>query len=350
MEEVKAPLYKNLAYEGDVIRLAQNENPYGASPRVMDAIIKNIHSVSLYPDVVLTSLKEKLAKMNQVSPAEINISAGSVSLIDQLISRMVKADENIVIPQVTFVAYKLCADIHFKECRIALMDHYHIDLDAILKLSDAKTKLIFLSNPNNPTGTILSHQQIIDFLEKVPRETYVILDEAYTEYVERADFPDYKQILKQYANVIILRSFSKVFGLAGLRIGYAIAQQAVIQDLETNRIPFTITTLSNFAALEAVDDQEHVAFSVKHNAIGRDILLTGLRKLGYNVLPSESNFVFIYFETTQERDALHDRLFANKIIVRKMEAFGDARSLRISVGKVEENAKIIECLSVPQSN
>ncbi len=350
MEEVKSPLYKNLAYEGDVIRLAQNENPYGASPRVMDAIIKNVHSVSLYPDVVLTGLKEKLAKMNHVSIDEINISAGSVSLIDQLIFRMVKPDENIVIPQVTFVAYKLCADIHYRECRMAVMDNFHIDLDAILKLCDAKTKLIFLANPNNPTGTILTHQQIIDFLDKVPRETFVILDEAYTEYVECKDFPDYKQILKQYANVVILRSFSKVFGLAGMRIGYCIAQPAVIQDLETNRIPFTITTLSNFAALEAVDDMEHVAFSVKQNAIGREILLTGLRKLGYNVLPSESNFVFVYFKTTQERDVLHDKLFANKIIVRKMEAFGDALSLRISVGKVEENVRIIECLSVPQSN
>ena len=345
MEETKTPLYVNLAYEDDVIRLAQNENPYGASPKVMEAIIKNINSISLYPDVVLTQLKELLAETNLVSSEEIAISAGSCALIDQVVFNFVKPGENIVFPELTFVAYKLCADIHHVEYRTAKMENYYISLENILNLCDNNTKVIFLANPNNPTGTIFTHKEIIDFLNKVPKETFVILDEAYNEYVDDPDFPDTNSILKQYENVIVFRSFSKIYGLAGLRVGYAIAKKSIVKEIEKNRIPFTITTLSNYAALEALRDKEFVNDCVLKNAQGRELLLKGLASLGYNVITSHSNFVFIHFSSSDERDKMYNRLFENKIIGRKMEAFGDGKSLRISIGKIEENIRIMECLS-----
>lgn len=345
MKENKAPLYVNLAYESDVIRLAQNENPYGASPKVFDAIVKNIQSVSLYPDIVLTTLKEKLAVINNVSSEEITIAAGSCALIDQLIFRLVKFDENVVIPELTFVAFKLCASIHNREYRLAPMDNYHISFENILNLCDKKTKLIFLANPNNPTGLIFTHTEFINFLNKIPSETFVVLDEAYNDYVNDKNFPDFLTILKKYKNVIILRSFSKIYGLAGLRVGYSIAQKSIIEDLEKNRIPFSVSTISNYAALEALEDKDYLNECVIKNAQGRELLIKELTALGYNVIPSQSNFVFIYFNSTDDRDKMYNTLFENKIIVRKMEAFGDNKSLRISVGKTSENIKLIDYLS-----
>jgi histidinol-phosphate aminotransferase len=345
MEEIKVPLYANLAYDDDVIRLAQNENPYGASPKVLEAIKKNIDSISLYPDFVLTKLKNNIAEINQVLPDEIAVSAGSCALIDQIVFNFVKPGENIVFPELTFIAYKLCAEIHNREYRLAEMDNYYISLENILKLCDNKTKVVFLANPNNPTGTIFTHTEIIDFLNKIPKGTYVVLDEAYNEYVEDKDFPDSRSILKLYENVIIFRSFSKIYGLAGLRVGYAIAEKSLIKEIEKNRIPFTVTTISNYAALEALKDKEFVKECVMKNQQERELLVNGLISLGYNVVPSHSNFVFIYFSSTVERDKMYNTLFENKIIVRKLEAFGDNHSLRISIGKPEENFKIMECLA-----
>jgi len=346
MKDNKSPLYVNLAYESGVIRSAQNENPYGASPRVLDAILKNINCVSLYPDFILTELKDKLAKKNRVTSDEIIVSPGSCALIDQLISRMVKDNENIVIPKLTFIVYKLCAGIHNRECRQAAMQNYYISLNNIFNLCDRKTKLIFLANPNNPTGTIFTHSQIINFLNKIPEEIFVILDEAYNEYVSDKDFPNYIAILKQYKNVIILRSFSKIYGLAGLRIGYGIAQKPVIEDLEKNKVPFSVSTISNIAALAALEDKAYVHKCVIKNAQGRELLVNCLSALGYKILPSQGNFVFVYFPTTVERDKVHAILLKNKIIVRKLEPFGDSKSLRISIGKTHDNRKILDCLSV----
>lgn len=338
------PLYVNLAYENDFIRLAQNENPYGASPKVIEAISKNMNCTSLYPDVVLFELKDKLAHMFGFEPNEITIGPGSCSLIDQLIFRMVQSGENIVIPKLTFVAYKLCASIHNREYRQAEMENYLISLDNILNLCDAKTRLIFISNPNNPTGTIFTHAEIIDFLEKVPENIHVVLDEAYNEYVTDKDFPNSFEILKKYKNVIILRSFSKIYGLAGLRIGYAIARSPIIEDLEKTRIPFSVSTIANIAALTALEDTAHLKECAEKNANGREMLITGLSALGYNVIKSHSNFIFVYFTSIAKSDKMYQRLLENKIIVRKMDAFGDTCSLRISIGKNEVNCRILDCL------
>lgn len=344
MNVKETPLYTNLAYKPDFIRLAQNENPYGASPRVIETITKNINCTSLYPDIFLFELKDKLAQLCRVAPANITIAPGSCALIDQLIFRMVGKDENIVIPKITFIAYKLCAGIHQVECRQADMVNFHISLDNILSLCDNKTRLIFLSNPNNPTGTIFSHDEIVRFIEKVPENTYIVLDEAYNEYVTDKNFPDSFSLFKQHKNIIILRSFSKIYGLAGLRIGYGIASESISEDLEKTRIPFSVSTIANMAALVALEDEGHVRACVEKNTAGRVLLIKGISELGYNVVPSQSNFIFIYFETKADRDSMHDKLLENKIIVRKMESFGDSRSLRISIGRENDNNKLIECL------
>jgi len=341
----ETPLFVNLNYDNEVIRLAQNENPHGASPKVLEAIQNNIKSISLYPDVILTELKEKLAKKNNVTHDEIIVAPGSCSLIDQLIARLVKKGENIVIPKLSFIAYKLCAKVHNHECREAKMENYHVSLNNVLALTDEKTKLIFLANPNNPTGTFFSQSEITSFLEKISPKTIVVLDEAYNEYVTDKNFPASLNIYKEYKNVIILRSFSKIYGLAGLRIGYGIARKSFIDDFESNRIPFTVSSIANIAALTALDDDEHVQQSAKRNAKERDFLTNGLSCLGYKVVPSQSNFVFLYFETTEERNKVCEIFLENQILVRKMDAFGDDKALRISTGKSADNKKLVDCLS-----
>lgn len=344
MKIKETPVYVNLPYEGEINRLAQNENPYGPSPAATEAIKRNIHKVSFYPEVVLTELKEKLAAKHEVTPEEIIVSNGSGAIIDYLVKRMLSHGENMVVPEITFVAYKLCAAIYNRECRLAPMADYSISLEHVAQCCDKKTRLIFLANPNNPTGTIFTHDEITEFLSGIPPQTIVVLDDAYHEYVDHPLYPDSIQLYRKHPNVIILHSFSKIYGLAGLRIGYGIARHPVIEELEKNRLPFVVGSIANIAALAALDDKEHIRESARKNAQDRELLFNGLTALGYHVIPSQGNFLFISFPTTAERDLMHDTLFANKMVVRKMEAFGDNRSLRISLGRHENNIRLLECL------
>lgn len=344
MKKQESPLYVNLDYEGHVKRLAQNENPYGPSPLAKEAIAQNINKISLYPDVVLTELKEKLAAKHHVSPQEIIVSNGSGAIINSLIKFMMGNTENIVVPEISFVAYKLCAAIYERECRIVPMKNYSIDLHQIAQSCDEKTRLVFLANPNNPTGTIFTHTEIVEFLNQIPPDTIVVLDEAYREYVNHPDFPDSIQLFKNHVNVIILHSFSKIYGLAGLRIGYGIGQKSIIESLEKKRLPFAVGSIANIAALASLDDKEHIRESASLNAGSRDFLFNELSRLGYQVIPSQGNFIFISFPSTAERDQMHDTLMENKMVVRKMEAFGDSRALRISLGSKEANGQLVDCL------
>ena len=344
MKKKESPLYVNLAYESQINRLAQNENSYGPSPIATEAVLRNIQKISLYPDVVLTELKEKLAAKHMVTPEEIIVSNGSGAIIDYLIKRMLSHRENMVVPEISFVAYKHCASIYNRECRLAPMENYSISLEKVAQCCDGKTRLIFLANPNNPTGTIFTHDEIAEFLIKIPPQTIVVLDEAYQEYVDNPLYPDSIQLYRKHPNVVILHSFSKIYGLAGLRIGYGIAQKPIIEELEKNRLPFMVGSIANIAALAALDDKKHIRESARKNAKDREYLFNGLTALGYHVIPSQGNFLFIAFPTTVERDLMHDTLFANKMVVRKMETFGDNRSLRISLGRKEDNIRLLECL------
>lgn len=344
MKRKETTVYVNLPYTGEINRLAQNENPYGPSPAAIEAIKRNIHKASHYPEVVLTELKEKLAAKYGVTPEEIIVSNGSGSIIEYLVKRMLSHGENMVVPEITFVAYKLCAAIYQRECRLAPMADYAISLEQVARCCDEKTRLIFLANPNNPTGTIFPHPEIEKFLSGTPPRTIVVLDDAYQEYVDHPQYPNSILLYRKHPNVIILHSFSKIYGLAGLRIGFGIATHKVIEELEKHRLPFMVGTLSNIAALAALDDEEHIRESARRNAQDREFLYTGLTALGYHVIPSQGNFLYIPFPTTADRDQMHDKLFANNMVVRKMEAFGDNRSLRISLGRHDDNVRLLECL------
>lgn len=340
----KVPFYVNLEYERQMNRLAQNENPYGPSPLALKAVLDNIDKISHYPDAILVELKEKIAKKFGITREEVIVSNGSGAIINYLMRKVVGENGNIVLPELTFVAYKLSATIYKKDFRLAPMQDYAISLHNIEKCCDENTKLIFLPNPNNPTGTIFNHDEIASFLERIPSTTLVVLDEAYKEYVDNKNYPDSGLLRAKHPNLIIFRSFSKIYGLAGLRVGYGIARKEIITELEGGRIPFTVGTLSNIAALAALDDDDYLNLSKERNSKARELLFNGLTRLGYKVIPSEANFLYVSFCTPEDRDKMHDRLMLNKMVVRKMDAFGDGCALRISVGTLEHIERIIACL------
>ena len=336
--------YDTVNYTDKFIRLAQNENPYGTSPKAILAIQENLNLVSIYPDVKQQELRQLIADKVKVDVSNIVVGAGSVSIIETMIKTFVSKDEHIVIPKISFTAYKVLAEIYGVNFRIAEMNNYRTDLSIISKLCDEKTKLIFLANPNNPTGTIFQHDELKQFLEKLNPTTLVVIDEAYFEYVNDPSFPDSLELLNKYSNVIILRSFSKIYGLAGLRIGYGIAHQNIINKIENQRTPFTINILATVAAIASLKDDDFIEYSIKNNDEQRNYLYAGLKNLGLNVLPSQANFLYLYFHNKIERDVIYDQLIDAGLQTRKMEPFGDDKALRISIGDERANHKIVACL------
>jgi len=326
------------------IKLSQNENPFGASPFALKAIEENYHFVYRYPDVVHEDFKNKLAQKYNVTPDNIVIAAGSVEVMDMAIKAFVCLNENVVTSEKTFVAYKILAGIHKRECKLAKLLNNTVSVENIISLVTDKTKLIFIANPNNPTGTIISHDSLQKLLNILPPDIYVVNDEAYVEYVSDTSYPNSLELQKSFPNLIVLRTFSKIYGLAGLRVGYAITHPDTKNLLIQNKTPFSINSLAHAAALAALDDHEFVTKSVSINDTERTFLREAFEGFGFNVTPSQSNFICIEFSSLLEKEELNQYLLDKGIIVRDLGPFGIEKGLRVSVGKPEENKHLVKCL------
>jgi histidinol-phosphate aminotransferase len=328
----------------EIIKLSQNENAFGASPLALKAIEANYHSVFRYPDIFHEELKRKLAEKNGVTSANIAIAAGSIALMDMSIKAFVGFDENVVTAEVTFEGYKYMAKVNKRTCKLSKLVKDSISLTNMLASCDAKTKIVFIANPNNPTGTMITHDEMLGFVQSVSSDTYVVSDEAYKEYVTEDNFPDSLKILKDFPNLIIFRTFSKIYGLAGLRIGYTIAHPDVISALRNCWTPFSINGLSYVAAIAALDDTEYVKKCAAVNAEQRMILYNELMSLGFEVTEPRGNFIYVEFSNPQGKDRICEKLNENRIIVRPLDRFGQDSALRITVGRPEENQRLIEVL------
>jgi histidinol-phosphate aminotransferase len=325
-----------------VIKLSQNENPYGPSPKAMEAVQRAQSEMSQYPEPHSQSLKVKLAKKLGLKPDNIFICAGLVESFDILIRNFVGDGENLVVPKVSFVAHRILADVFKKEIRLTSMKNFHIDVDEVVDKCDSKTRLIVLTNPNNPTGTMISGPDLLKVLDSVQASTVVVLDEAYFEYCCSDIYPDSLSLLKKYPNLIVMRTFSKIYGLAGLRVGYAIGAEDLISRFDYYQAPFTVNMLAVAAASAAIDDVEYVELSKKINQECRDELSESLKNVGCKVIPSESNFVFVSFDSQEQRDSVYDQFMQHHILVRKTDLFGDDKALRISIGTREMNRTIVD--------
>lgn len=328
-----------------IVKLSANENFYGCSEKVKTVIKENADKVSLYPDYFQNELKEKIAELNKVSAGTIMLGVGVVGVIDTIIRLLVKSDGEIITFERSFVAYGQLAKMHNKKIHFAGLTDYTCSTETIFPLLNEKTNVIFIANPNNPTGTIITHNHLENFLKKIPASVFVVIDEAYFEYAHDNNFPDTLKLQPSYSNLIVLRGYSKIYGLAGLRIGYGIASENIALMMENNRMPYSINSLASHAAIAAMSDQEFVRVCSEKNRINRDFLFQGLKSQGYNVIPSQSNYIFMLFNSDEEKLTVYNKLLQENIQVCNLSVFGQDKSLRIGVGDKETNQRILDCLT-----
>jgi histidinol-phosphate aminotransferase len=327
-----------------VAKLASNENPLGPSPRAVEAASAALGQVNLYPDGSAFALKNALAERYQVSPAEVFVGNGSNELIELLVRTFVLDGEEVLASAQSFVAYKLAATAQGRTFMEAPMRaRFHYDLDALKKLLTRKTKLVFLANPDNPTGTWFAERDLLPLLDAAPKDTLVVLDEAYAEFVDAPGYQDSLALRKKYPNLVVLRTFSKIFGLAGLRVGYGLARPDLVEYLDRVRAPFNVNSVAQAAAVAALGDADHVARSRALVLEQRPVLAAGLAELGASVVPSQGNFLLADFPGRPGK-ALFEDLLREGVVVRPLAGYGFPSAQRITVGLARENEKCLAAL------
>ncbi len=326
----------------DVIKLASNENPLGPSPAALEALGRVGAGLALYPDGACYNLVQALAETLDVPQGQIVVGNGSDELIHYLGLAYLQPGDELLTADPTFVRYEAAAILNRAAYVTAPLVRYAYDLDAMAALISPRTRLIFIANPNNPTGTIVGRDNLERFLSRVPERAVVVLDEAYAEYVVDPEYPDGLTYVREALNVIVLRTFSKIHALAGLRVGYGIARPEIVAALHQVREPFNVNTLGQVAALASLRDPDQVSISRRMNLDGCEQLRTGCERLGLHSVPTHANFMLI--EVGDEAEAVYDGLLRRGVIVRAGSKLGVPRCLRVTVGKHEDNVRFLEAL------
>lgn len=324
----------------DAVKLASNENPLGPSPLAVKAAQAALGEVHRYPDANTYLLRERLASHLGVRMEEILLGNGSNELLDLLVGTFATPEEHVVFADPAFVVYQLASLAHGVQFTpVPLSDEVH-DLPALARAVKANTKVLFVANPNNPTGTYVTRAAMETFLREVPEHVIVAVDEAYFEYADAADYPDCLKLRHLRERLVVLRTFSKIYGLAALRVGYAVGPANLIDYMNRVRAPFNVSSVGQAAALAALDDAAHVELSRSTNREERAKLEAALKEIGFRVVPSQANFVYV--DTARPARALYDALLRKGVIVRPFGAL--PTSLRITVGTRAENERCIAAL------
>ncbi len=334
----------------DIAKLASNENPLGPSPRALEAMTAAITGVHRYPDGNAHDLRRALASRYAIDPAAITFGNGSNDVLDQVARAFLSPGRSAVFSEHAFAVYPiatLSAGADAIVTRALPADHPEQplghDVDAMAAAVSGHTRVVFVANPNNPTGTWLRAGQIERFLDSVPSEIVVVLDEAYVEYARGSEgYADGAEWLTRYPNLVLTRTFSKAYGLAGLRVGYALSSPEIADLLNRVRHPFNLNAVAQAAALAALDDRDHVARTVALNERERDRLGQALRELGLRCLPSAANFLCV--EVGAQAAAVNENLLRAGIIVRPVAGYRLPRFLRISIGTEGENDRLLAAL------
>jgi histidinol-phosphate aminotransferase len=325
------------------VKLASNENPLGPSPKAMEAARRALGEANWYPDGGSKRLREVLAAGNQVRFEEVFVGLGSSEIIDLASRTLLRPGLDGITSEGTFALFSIAIRASGGRLIQTPMRDYTFDLDAIAAAVTPQTRIIYIANPNNPTGTAFGAAEFSVFLKNVPGDVLVVLDEAYREYAARPDLPNSRELFREYNNLLTLRTFSKVYGLAGLRIGYGIGHPTLVAEMNKLRTPFNVTSIGQAAAIAALDDTEHVQKSVESNRNERRRLFEELRKIGLQPVPSETNFVFL--PVGPHAKSLCDELLLEGVIVRPMGWMGFPEAIRISVGSPAENTKLLMALA-----
>jgi histidinol-phosphate aminotransferase len=325
-----------------VVKLASNENPLGPSPHAIEALRGLLPGLHRYPDGPASRLREAIAARHRLAPSQVAIGNGSTDLIDLLARAYLGREHNAVISEAAFARFQQVVRARNGQARLVPMrDHTH-DLRALREAVDPATRLLFVANPNNPTGTWNSRAELEALLEELPEHVVLVLDEAYFEYADHPDYPDGLEHVRRGEAVVVLRTFSKVYGLAGLRIGYAMARPEIIEAIDTIREPFNTNAAGQAAALAALGDLEHVARSLALNRVEKERVGTALQRRGLRVLPSLGNF--LCFELSRSGSEVFHALLRRGVIVRPLAPYRLDSWLRVSIGTAEENETFLAAL------
>ncbi len=327
----------------DVIKLASNENPRGPGELTLQALQTPITQLSRYPDGGGFALKQALSAYLGVDADQLTLGNGSNDVLDLAARISMTPGTEAIVSAHAFVVYRLVvASCGCELVEVPAVD-YGADLDGFLEAVTDQTAIIFLANPNNPTGTWIDEERLTAFLDALPQRIWVVLDEAYAEYVEAPGYPDGLNLQRRYPNLIVTRTFSKIHGLAALRIGYSVSTPGVADLLNRARQPFNINALALAGAQAAIADQEFVSTSREMNAQGMATLINGLESLGLPYIPSVGNFVCA--QMPSDAGEIYQRLLREGVIVRPVAEYGLPDHLRISIGLPEENQRLLETLA-----
>ena len=332
----------------NIIKLASNENPLGPTPTIFADAQSELQDISRYPDDSGYELKKRLADKHAVDMNQLTLGNGSCNVLELLIRTFVEPGDEVVFSQYAFAMYYILSQAADAKMEIVPTVNWGHDLDAMLARISDKTKLVFIANPNNPTGTWLEENELKEFVKAVPENVIIVIDEAYFEYASYPamainNYPDTSGWIKDHANLVVTRTFSKAYALAGLRIGYGIASTAVTDLINRVRQPFNVNNIALVAAMRALEDEEHLKKGLELNYSGMKLLTNELNKLDFEVIPSAGNFVFVDFR--QDASEMNEYLLRSGIIVRPVGNYGLANHLRISVGLPEENRRLLETIS-----
>lgn len=323
-----------------VYKLASNENPLGPSPKALAAIQEGLAGLHMYPDSGGFKLRAALSSRYRVKPENVILGCGSEGIMATIVRTFLHGDEEVLTSEGTFIGFMVLARAQGVPIVTVPLKDYAYDLEAMASAVTPWTKVIYLANPNNPTGTIFNREQFERFLAAVPPHILIILDEAYYEFVgNRYDYPDSQ--LYRADNVITLRTFSKAYGLAGIRIGYGLAHESLVSHLMKVKLPFEASVLAQEAGLAALDDQDFLARTLQVNREGLETLYAGFERLGIRYVRSNANFILLDVGSEQEVMRLYEALLSQGIVVRPLRGFGLPHCLRVSVGLPEDNRRIL---------
>ena len=326
------------------IKLASNENPLPPSDRVQKAIIAALSSLDRYPDGSGFYLRQALAKKHGVMPDQVVLGNGSNELIELLVRSFLRPGDEAVVPHPSFVVYPMIVQAAGGVRVMVMLKDFRLDLDAMARAITPMTKIVFVANPNNPTATIVTRDEVEHFMSRVPERTIVVFDEAYIEFAMGPDFPDTLSYVKQGRKLVVLRTFSKAASLAGLRVGYGIADADAIALMNRIRQPFNVNSLAQVAALAALDDEAHTLECVRMIEAGRHFLYDEFKRIGLQYVPSRANFILV--DVGRNAADIYQKLLHQGVIVRPMTPFGLETALRITVGTPEENRTLVKALRV----
>jgi len=325
------------------VKLASNENPLGPSPKAMEAARRALGDANWYPDGGSKRLREVLGLRFGVKADEIFVGLGSSEIIDLASRVLLKPGSEGITSEGSFALFSIAIRASGGKLVLTPLKNFGFDLEAMARAVTPQTRIVYIANPNNPTGTAFGAAEFGAFMKKVPGDVLIVLDEAYREYADRGDLPKAMELFREYNNLLTLRTFSKVYGLAGLRIGYGIGHPTLVAEMNKLRTPFNVTSVGQAASLAALDDEEHVRRSVEINRAERKRLYEELKKLGLAPVASETNFLFVPIGPRAK--ALCDELLQEGVIIRPLGWMGLPEAIRISVGSPAENTKLVGALA-----